>query len=144
MENATKALLIAGAILIVILIIGVGMMVFQGASGSIDAGIAQMSAQEITIFNQNFTNYEGPKVKGANVKQLIGNIITNNSTNQDIDGKIVSIDGDKKIDAKAADLKSDEMSVYRSEINTGATYTVTTQTNQKTGLVEKVTIKKNS
>ena len=40
MENASKALLIAGAILIVILLIAVGMMVYNGAKGSIDKGIS--------------------------------------------------------------------------------------------------------
>ena len=36
MENATKALMIAGAVLIAILIIGVGMMIYNSAQGSID------------------------------------------------------------------------------------------------------------
>ena len=39
MENASKALLIAGAILICILLIGVGMMVFNGAQNSIGGAL---------------------------------------------------------------------------------------------------------
>ena len=34
MENATKALMIAGAVLIAILIIGVGMMIYNSAKSS--------------------------------------------------------------------------------------------------------------
>lgn len=143
MENASKALIIAGAILISILLIGVGMMVFQGAQGGIDEAISSMSENEKLMFNQKFTAYEGTKTKGANVRSLISNIIASNNTNQDIDGKIVSILGDTKIEAEAKSLKADEMSVYKTQINTGATYTVTTQIESKTGLVKTVTIKKN-
>ena len=48
MENASKALIIAGAILLSIAIIGIGMAVFQMASGTISS--ANMSAQEIEAF----------------------------------------------------------------------------------------------
>ena len=97
MENASKALIIAGAILISILLIGVGMMVYSGAQGGIDQAIAQMSSTEKDMYNQNFTRYQGSRVTGSNVRALIGNIISSNNTNQDIDGKIVSIKGDKTI-----------------------------------------------
>lgn len=144
MENASKALIIAGAILISILLIGVGMLVFTGSKGGIDEAISQMSDTEKQMFNNKFVSYEGPKTKGASVKTLIGNIINSNNTNQDIDGKIVSIAGDKKIEASAKALNADEMSKFKSEINTGATYDVTLQYEDKTGLVTTVTIKKNS
>lgn len=144
MENASKALIIAGAILLAILIIGIGMLVLQSTQGNVDEAISQMTSTEIDMYNQKFANYEGTKVKGSNVKSLIGSIISNNGSNDGVDGKIVSIAGDKKIDAKSGDLKSNEMSNYRAEINTGATYTVTLQYNSKTNLVETVTIQKNS
>ncbi|MBO5478579.1 MAG: hypothetical protein J6A04_02535 [Clostridia bacterium] len=92
MENASKALIIAGAILISILLIGVGVMVMNGAQGGIDQAIQSMSAQEKDMFNQSFTRYEGEKVTGSNVRALIQNIISSNSANQDIDGKLVSLD----------------------------------------------------
>ena len=64
MENASKALIIAGAILISILLIGVGVMVMNGAQGGIDEAIQSMSAQEKDMFNTKFTQYEGTKIKG--------------------------------------------------------------------------------
>lgn len=143
MENASKALIIAGAILLAILLIGVGMLVFQSARGSIDEAVLKMSTQEISMFNSSFTNYEGTKVKGSNVRALITEIINSNAGNSDIEGKIVSISGDKTIDASSGNLKTEDMSNYRAQINTGATYNVTLKYNSKTNLVEKVNITKN-
>ena len=54
MENASKALLIAGAILIVILLIAIGMLVYNGAKSSIDKGISTMTATEKQIHNAQF------------------------------------------------------------------------------------------
>ena len=81
MENASKALLIAGAILIVILLIGVGMMIYSGAQGTIGQATSQMSAQEIQAFNSQFEQYEGTNVNATNVKALISAVETNNQTN---------------------------------------------------------------
>lgn len=80
MENASKALLIAGAILIVILLIGVGMMVFQGAQTSIEGSLDTMSSQEVQAFNSQFSSYEGT-VKGSAAKSLIQKVIASNGSN---------------------------------------------------------------
>ena len=69
MENASKALLIAGAILIVILLIGVGMMVFNGAKENVDSSLDTVSAQQVQVFNSQFAAYEGDQ-KGSNVRAL--------------------------------------------------------------------------
>ena len=125
MENASKALLIAGAILICILLIGVGMMIYQGAIGNIEEGLGQMSQQEKMMFNEPYINYEGEKVSGNKVKALIGNAMSNNSTNQEIEGKLVSISIDgTEITATKDQLNTNLMSSARAKINTGATYTV--------------------
>ena len=52
-----KALLIAGAILIVILLIAVGMLVYSQSRSVIDTGVAQMSSTEISQFNAQFNEY---------------------------------------------------------------------------------------
>ncbi len=142
MENASKALIIAGAILISILLIGVGMLVFQGAQGGIDEAVLQMSATEKQMFNNNFVPYEGENVRGSSVRALIGNIITSNSANKDIDGKLVSITGEATISATKDNLGADEMSKLRASINTGGIYEVVLTQNTKTGLVESVKITK--
>lgn len=143
MENASKALIIAGAILISILLIAVGMMVMNGANGGIDQAIASMSQNEKEMFNRPFTQYEGEKVSGSNVRALIGNIISNNSTNQEIEGKLVSITGDSSFTASEGALQTNEMSAYRAKINTGATYSVILSYSDA-GLVNSVEIKRNA
>ena len=68
MENASKALIIAGAILLAILIISLGIMIYNQA-----AGIAQnnsMNELEIQQFNQKFTQYEGSEIRGSSVRAL--------------------------------------------------------------------------
>ena len=62
MENASKALLIAGAVLVVILIIGVGMLIYTSATGAIQEGVNRMSVQEQNMFNQQFEQYVGSRI----------------------------------------------------------------------------------
>lgn len=59
MENASKALIIAGAILLSILIIGLGMFIYQQASGAM--GNANLDPQKIQAYNSEFTSYEGDR-----------------------------------------------------------------------------------
>ena len=59
MENASKALLIAGGILIAILIVTVAVYLFENY-GSIGKSYDQtLQTTEIQKFNENFTRYEG-------------------------------------------------------------------------------------
>ena len=153
MENASKALLIAGAILICILLIGVGMLVYNGAMNGIDQGIASMDANAKEAFNTQFTHYEGKK-SGSNVRALIGNVISSNSANQDIDNKKVGVilsgvtiegvtlTGQGSGDTAIGEQNADTLAKVRAGINTGATYNVTVQYNNKTGLIKTVTIGK--
>ena len=52
MENASKALIMAGAILIAIMIISLGILVFSRMSSSAKSA-ANMDEQEISNFNSN-------------------------------------------------------------------------------------------
>ena len=79
MENASKALIIAGAILISILLISVGIMIFNSSSGLFSSAQSSMSDQEMQMFNQKFTMYEGSKVSASSVKQLIRDVEANNA-----------------------------------------------------------------
>ncbi len=88
MENASKALIIAGAILLSILIISLGIFIFQQAKEATNTD--QLSELEVTSFNNKFDKYEGTKVSGAQVKALINAVNTNNNTTED-EGKQVEI-----------------------------------------------------
>lgn len=89
MENASKALLIAGAILIVILLIAVGMLVYSKSRDVIDAGVTQMSSAEIQMFNAQFTNYEGIQNE-TSTKLLIQTILNNNLNYERVNAEDIS------------------------------------------------------
>lgn len=124
MENASKALLIAGAILVCILIIGIGMLVYGSIQGTVQEGISQMSSQEKDLFNQQFQQYEGTRVNGSNVKALINRVNNNNSQLEDPkDPKYVTVN-------KGQDIT----------INTAQTYSVTVTDSNGDGLVDEINI----
>lgn len=88
MENASKALIIAGAILISILLIGIGMFLYNAAQEPIGEAQGQMSEQAIQMFNSKFTNYSGSQ-RGSSVKSLLSTVITSNAT--DSSGRKVAV-----------------------------------------------------
>ena len=82
MENASKALLIAGSVLIVILLIAVGVRVFNSTQGTTDSVETTMNSTEVATFNSKFTAYIGKNKSRANAISLLNLIVANNSTNQ--------------------------------------------------------------
>ncbi|MBP3463085.1 MAG: hypothetical protein J6K45_01185 [Clostridia bacterium] len=78
MENASKAFIIAGAVLIAILIIGVAVRMFTSASDVTKTYDNQMQAIESSNFNSQFTKYVGAVQVGGTVQQYatIHDIIT--------------------------------------------------------------------
>ena len=71
MENASKALIIAGAILIAILLISVGIMVMNSVNKPVDQAKMQADAQAINIFNAKFEVYEGKNRSATQAKQAL-------------------------------------------------------------------------
>ena len=90
MENASKALIIAGAILLAILIISLGIMIYNQASGTVNNNA--IDEVDITSFNQKFTQYEGDNIRGAQVKSLIQEVNSNNG-NENNEEKQVTLNG---------------------------------------------------
>ena len=80
MENASKALIIAGAILLSILIIGLGMFIYQQAAGAMSG--ANLDPQKAHAYNQEFKNYEGT-ISGSNARALYESIAAHNRVNTD-------------------------------------------------------------
>lgn len=151
MENASKALLIAGAILIVILLIGVGMMVYQGAQGTIDSAISSMNQQEKQIYNQQFSDYEGTNKKGTQVRALIQAVMNNNVENKETPEKSVGLDlsaanisgitvNKWEYKTLATDEIAAQMSTARARVNSSALFTVETETDTATGLIKNIKV----
>jgi len=76
MENASKALIIAGAILLAIVIISLGLVVVNNVRNVTDN--TNLSEQEIQSFNAKFIAYEGENVSGSRVNSLIQQVISTN------------------------------------------------------------------
>ena len=133
MENASKALIIAGAILISIVLITFGVMILGQGSEVIKT--SDMSETEVSTFNAKFTSFQGKKVRGSKVNTLINTVIQNNMS-QDDAGKKVSITGDIKVESSATSMQG-------ISADTGATYIVTCNYDGNSGLITSITVTKN-
>ena len=92
MENASKALIIAGAILLSILIIAIGIYIFNSAQSTVDSSLQSMSSQEVDAFNSQFTSYQGDAVAGSNVKALMTKLAANYGSYKDEPSKVPTVD----------------------------------------------------
>ena len=124
MENASKALIIAGAILLSILIIGLGMAIYQQASGAI--GNANMDPQKIQAYNSEFASYEGTK-SGTQVRALLDIIRSHNLANTDDPSLNVVAMTSSAANVTAAPTElvtASAVNDIKKTINAGKTYTV--------------------
>ena len=143
MENASKALIIAGAILVSILIIGLGMTLYNNAAGTLER--ANIDETAVRQYNAGFTEYENQtNVKGANVKAVIKNVITHNRTYRDDKSlwiNVIDTKGDEAENTNRAD-RAGSVDEYNSsiksildEIKNGVVYTVLCGYDDNTGYV---------
>ena len=78
MENASKALIIAGAILLAILIIGLGVFIYNQASNTVsDTGMDQIAVRQ---FNAQFEPYIMNNASGSTAMALYDTVQTYNAT----------------------------------------------------------------
>ncbi len=137
MENASKALIIAGAILLAILIIALGVFIFQRAQSATSdlGGIDETKLQSV---NQKFENYEGTK-SGSDVRALVDLIRTNNNQYSDpsLAREITLYDGSNKVT---------DLGTFKAGVEPGATYTVTMKKYRDKGAtkgyIEEISVKK--
>ncbi len=120
MENATKALMIAGAVLIAILIISVGMMIFSQGDSVIKGSQGKIDQVAVQAFNSAYDSYEGDQ-KGSALKQLISTVISSNATYEGTqDDKVISV----KVGTSEAAKDSKGLSTARASLVAGKAYTV--------------------
>lgn len=79
MENSTKALLIAGTVLIVIILISLGMKLFNSTSELSDHVSSSTQSAAVSNFNAQFTTYFGNSVSPSKTKDFVKKIIKNNA-----------------------------------------------------------------
>lgn len=147
MENASKALIIAGSILITILVISLGVMVFNNMSSTVREN-ANLNEQEKNAFNSQILPYLGQNISGSQVNVLIQKVIS--IDNQALSGsgdsfKRVSIyrnsvsDGNKIVQLKPGATKI-EYGTNR-KVETGGTFYTVEGTYDSNGLITTIVVK---
>lgn len=81
MENASRALIIAGSILLALMIIGASILVFNVVKEPVARSVDNMTSEERIFFNNKFQRYEGGRVSGMETKALV-NISLQNANHQ--------------------------------------------------------------
>ena len=85
MENASKALAMAGGLLLAIIIIAVLMYVVQNTASLKKAEEDKEIAEQITKFNMEYESYEKTLLRGTELVTLINKAIANNKKYEDSD-----------------------------------------------------------
>ncbi len=153
MENASKALIIAGSVLITIMIIALGVTIFNKAKSSSDT--SNLDTAEINMFNSKFERYDGNQ-SGSQVKSLLSSVISNASTNSEDTIKLVGVKyfgeegtlqkatyfGEKEDVAYYSTVQGyvNNMSAIKSMISPTHTYNVELNYNADTGLIDIIEI----
>lgn len=142
MENASKALIIAGAILLAILIIGLGMFIYNQAADTL--GGAQLDGQKVDSYNREFLQYEGTK-QGSQVKTLLNNIKAHNRNAEDASQVIIATEeeyeSNAKVSAPSEESKEDvDDGISGIKILSAKTYNITFAYDPDSGYVTAVGI----
>lgn len=143
MENASKALIIAGAILLAILIIGLGMFIYNQAADAM--GNANLNSEQVQTYNSKFLNYEG-RQSGSQVRALCDLIRNHNNANSNDTSLQIGLVYDGKGQQKdeggiEASISYEQCTEVRNAIKAGETYTVTFTT-AKSGKIINASIEK--
>ena len=153
MENASKALIIAGVILLSILIIAIGMYIYNSSTGSIYTAGDQISEQDIDVFNTQWSNYEDSQ-SGSSVKRLISELINNAQKNAEEEIKLPDLRYEPSSENEGEPLEIEstiqgdhgigEFSTARTQIEMKHTYYVELHYNSNTALVDRIYIHYNN
>lgn len=134
MENASKALIIAGAILLSILIIGLGMFIYQQAAGAMSG--AGLDSEKVSAYNSKFEQYEGTQ-SGTNARALCDLIRNHNNANVDDESQqiILTYNGTANTTPPTASVELSTITEVKNNIKAGKTYTVTFGYDTKSGYI---------
>ena len=157
MENAVKALLIAGAVMVAMLIISMMMGVFNIGAETVNES-ADLSEHEIQLFNEKFEQYVGTNVSATDVNALIKTAFNHNLFEDDPLRRVrVGIDGGGQGNGQDAanggrwlirrEQFWDNSNGLTTEVSTvppGFRYTVKVRIDKKTKLIYQIDITTNS
>ena len=142
MENASKALIIAGAILLSILLISLGIVVYQNAQQAMEG--ANMDKTAIDTFNSQWSGYLGSKKKLSEVKSLLSMVASSNVSEQNGTGRIITVYAGDNTEGVTTTSKINAI-ITEQKWNASKTYSVeATYDDNDTGLITGIRIKQNT
>ena len=133
MENASKALLIAGGILIAILIVTVAVFLFANYSSIGESYDQTVQTNEVQKFNENFTRYEGRE--NITIQEIVTlyNFVKDYELKTGVKVTINGISG-LKLDEPANAIRNNQTQLFK----------VTKIEYDNTGVVNKITFSKSN
>lgn len=153
MGNDTRSLLIGGAVSMVVLIISIGVFIFNTANSTTYESMSQFSAQEVNSFNSKFAMYDGLQ-DGIQVKNLIALLISNStvyekegfarlpqliiSKNNDF-SKIGLSDATRPVEENERSEYVNNLSKIRNKISTSKKYVIELEY-ANSGIIDKINI----
>jgi hypothetical protein len=143
MENASKALLIAGAILIAILLIALGMMAYTAGKAQVEKSSTSLDQSQVQSLNAQFVSFQGTK-SGSEVRSLISLV---KQTNSNIDSQFHNVNQGRGILLNSRECNNNTTEAQIIPNNPGGAgvslnrnYTINIQYEANTGLVSNITI----
>ena len=137
MENATKALLIAAAVLVAILIISLGLVVYNMAAETVQG--VDLSDTEIQAHNDQYIRYEGEAQRGSQVNAMLQTVLNNNINETDEGKKVTVYNGTDESNV----LLSTGATRSPSRVDTGKSYHVWVEYDEASRLITKIHVVKN-
>ena len=84
MENASKALIIAGSVLIALIIIGALLLMFNNLSNYQDTNVETTREAQVLEFNNQYETYNRNDVRGSDIYSLLGRVVDYNRRKSDV------------------------------------------------------------
>lgn len=134
MDNASKALIIAGAILIAVMLVSLGVMLYNTASGVAEGTIGTVEALGVEGFNAQFNQYMGSGKKASVTQGLIDKVIANNANGE----TTISVTYNGTTASTSTALTNIRNSITSKDV----TYTIAVTNYDTTGVITAITITK--
>ncbi len=136
MENATRALVMAGGILIALMILGALLLMFNNLSSYQNSNDAYTKSSQIAEFNNQFEPYNKKDLTLMELKSIYNKIKSNNSKNPEytINTNIISI---------YADITSDFATLPEEDKQTKSFHCTTVEYNNPEGRISKMEFNEN-
>lgn len=145
MENASKALLIAAAVLVVIMVISLGIVIYR--MGSEAVGEVNFTGQQVTAHNEKFTRYNGSGKRGTEVNAMLQTALNSNVEATSLEGdnspRGVTVKFKPKSGTESTLLSPTEKSIQSSKaslIQTSKLYNITVNYGGQGGLVDQIIV----